>query len=81
MAQQQTISFARDIRPMFRQVDLEHMSSMGVLLDDYTFMSQRSHAEKVLAVLKDKKMPPGGPFWEQKQLDILASWIDAGCPP
>jgi hypothetical protein len=78
---QESISFARDIRPMFREVDVQHMRGMGVMLDDHAFMSERSHAESVLGTLTNKKMPPGGPFWEEAQLDLLRQWIDAGCPP
>ena len=29
------ISFARDILPLFRPIDIKHMAPMGVLLDDY----------------------------------------------
>ena len=33
------VSFERDIRPLFRDVDIEHMEVHGVKLDDYTFMT------------------------------------------
>jgi len=35
------VSFARDVRPLFRSVDIEHMKGMDILLDDYTYMSAR----------------------------------------
>ncbi len=41
-------SFARDIKPLFRAVDVSHMKSYGVKLDDYTYMSNPDHANKVL---------------------------------
>jgi hypothetical protein len=34
------ISFARDIRPMFRPIDVDHMKQHGVLLDDFAYMSR-----------------------------------------
>jgi len=33
------VSFARDILPMFRPIDIEHISKHNILLDDYTYMS------------------------------------------
>jgi hypothetical protein len=32
-------SFATDIGPMFRPIDVEHMKRYGVLLDDFAYMS------------------------------------------
>jgi hypothetical protein len=37
MAEQKAVSFADDIRPMFREIDVDHMRGFGVLLDDYTY--------------------------------------------
>jgi hypothetical protein len=36
------VSFARDILPMFRPIDVEHMSKHNIVLDDYTYMSDPS---------------------------------------
>ena len=33
------VSFERDIRPLFRAVDISHMEVHGIELDDYTLMS------------------------------------------
>ena len=33
------VSFARDIKPLFRAVDISHMKAHDVKLDDYAFMS------------------------------------------
>ena len=61
------VSFARDIRPLFRAVDVSHMKSHGIKLDDYTFMSDPDNADKVLETLSPHDgddppaMPPGGP--------------------
>jgi hypothetical protein len=84
MAEQEQVSFAADIRPLFRDVDIDHMGGMGVPLDEYEYMSQRENAQNVLDFLNGKKepqMPPGGPFWTGEQLDLLSRWIDGGCRP
>jgi hypothetical protein len=61
------VSFARDIRPLFRAVDISHMKSYGIKLDDYIFMSNPDNANKVLGILSPHdgdppSMPPGGPI-------------------
>ena len=33
------VSFESDIRPLFRQIDIDHMNKHKVLLDNYTYMS------------------------------------------
>jgi hypothetical protein len=33
------VSFATDILPLFRPIDIEHMRDYGVALDDYAWMS------------------------------------------
>lgn len=33
------VSFAKDIRPLFRPVDIAHMKPLGVVLDDYNYIS------------------------------------------
>ena len=84
MGTAESISFAVDIRPLFRSVDIDHMRPLNVFLDDYNFMSQKENAIMVRDFLSGKKqpqMPPGGPFWSQQQLDLFASWVDAGCAP
>jgi hypothetical protein len=79
-----SVSFERDIRPLFRPVDLQHMSAMDVYLDDYTFMSDAQNAQTVLEYLngtQQPQMPPGGPFWSDEQLKLFARWIEDGRQP
>ena len=78
------MSFARDIRPLFRNVDVEHMKRMGVLLDDYAYMSQLANAQKVFKSLTEQfapRMPVGGPYWSQEQLDLFSKWMEGGRLP
>jgi hypothetical protein len=73
------VSFARDIRPLFRAVDISHMKVHGIELDDYTFMSKPDTADKVLQTLSPHDghppaMPPGGPYWTSDQLALFVQW-------
>jgi len=77
------VSFERDIRPLFRAVDISHMDRHGIKLDDYTFMSNPDNANKVLTALsphddQPPAMPPGGPYWTADQLALFAQWQDEG---
>jgi hypothetical protein len=78
------VSFERDIKPLFRQVDIDHMSGFDVLLDDYEYMSNAQNAQSVLEFLNGKRqpqMPPGGPFWSDEQLGLLSRWMEGGYKP
>ena len=80
-----SVSFAKDIKPLFRALDLAHMEPFGVLLDDYKYMSDagndHANAKAVFGTLKDQSMPPGGPFWSQEQLDLFSKWMADGYLP
>jgi hypothetical protein len=80
------VSFERDIKPLCRAVDISHMKRYGVKLDDYTFMSNRDNANKVLGALsphdgQPPSMPPGGPYWTADQLALFAQWQKDGYQP
>ena len=45
------VSLERDIRPLFRAVDVSRMKAHGIKLDDYTFMSDPDNADKVHGTL------------------------------
>ena len=80
------VSFARDIKPLFRDVDIAHMEAHGIKLDDYTFMSDPDNANKVLETLLPHEgdppsMPPGGPYWTADQLALFAQWQNEGYQP
>jgi hypothetical protein len=80
------VSFATDIRPLFRDIDISHMGVHGIALDDYTFMSDPDNASKVLETLSPHEddppsMPPGGPYWTADQLALFAQWQNEGYQP
>ena len=80
------VSFLSDIKPMFRVIDIAHMKSYGVKLDDYSYMSNPENADRVLAALsphdgEPPTMPPGGPYWTETQLASFAQWQKDGYKP
>ena len=83
-----SVSFATDILPMFRRIDIDHMGRMGIKLDDYAYMSDpagdHQHARSVFDSVSGKaqpQMPPGGPYWDKTQLDTFAQWMTDGYNP
>jgi hypothetical protein len=79
-------SFVSDIKPLFRAIDISHMKSKGVPLDDYTWMSNPENANRVYATLspqggKPPSMPPGGPYWTPDQLALFVQWQKDGYRP
>lgn len=84
------ISFAKDIRRLFRPIDVTHMKPFGVMLDDYTYMSDpannHQNAEQVQENLSSQNgdppaMPPGGPYWTAEQLAVFTKWRTDGYQP
>ena len=80
------VSFAIDIKPLFRDIDIQHMKSFGIELDDYTYMSNPTNANSVLGTLSPKNseppsMPPGGPYWTADQLALFVQWQKDGYQP
>jgi hypothetical protein len=84
------VSFAADIKPLFRPVDVKHMNVHGIKLDDYQYMSDPannySNAESVLETVSPQgahppTMPPGGPYWTPEQVALFAKWRSDGYQP
>ena len=76
-----TVSFAADILPLFTSMDVDHMKPHGVTLDDYGYMSQPTHANRVLETVSSGAMPPrdsGELAWSQEQVALFRAWIDSG---
>ncbi len=84
------VSFAKDIKPLFRKADIDHMKPFGILLDDYQYMSDAANdhenAERVQRSLTPQdgdppSMPPGGPYWTPAQIALFAQWRADGYQP
>ncbi len=71
-----TPSFERDIRPLFRELDREEMN---YVFDLWSYNDVRTHAENILDRLSDGSMPCDGE-WPEEQIDLFRRWMDAGMP-
>lgn len=77
------VSFANDIKPLFRQIDIDHMKNFGMPLDDFAFMSDPANANSVLGTVEGNppSMPPGGPYWTAEQVALFRKWMSEGYQP
>jgi hypothetical protein len=73
---QSAVGFEQDIRPLFRDKDVQSMSSA---FDLSSYADVRTHADKILAAVAGGSMPCDGP-WPAERVELLRSWVDAGCP-
>ena len=73
------LSFAKDIRPLFREdPDVEAMKPFG--LDLSTYDDVKAQADNILAHLEDGSMPCDEP-WPQAQIDRFKRWMEDGMEP
>jgi hypothetical protein len=68
--------FERDIRPLFRDSDVE---DMRFAFDLSQYDDVKDNAEAIYDRLSDGSMPCDGP-WPNDQVAIFRQWIDAGYP-
>jgi len=76
----QALSFAKDIRPLFTDVDVAHMQAAG--LDLSSFDDVKKNAANILAVVTAGTMPPpqaGGVPWAPEMCEKFRRWMDQGC--
>ena len=71
-----TLSFTRDIRPLFRDKD---RNSMLAAFDLFDYASVAEHADAIVGALRSGKMPCDG-AWPASQIAKLEQWIDVGKP-
>ena len=70
-------SFARHIRPLFRQRDQQAMSFAFDLL---SYDDVEQHATAILDRLRAGSMPCDG-AWPDQQIDLFQRWVDEGTQP
>lgn len=78
----QALSFAKDIRPMFTDLDVEHMKPFGMDLSNHDDVTK--HADAILSVVVSGSMPPAGAGegrWTPEQCDRFKAWKEQGCQP
>lgn len=72
-----SLSFARDIRPLFRDKD---RSSMLKAFDLWSHADVTAHQDAILGQLHGGGMPCDG-AWPPEQTAVLARWIAGGSQP
>jgi hypothetical protein len=73
------LSFANDIRPLFRDSpDIDSMKEYGLDLSSYKDV--RGQAGAIYARLKDGSMPCDG-AWPVEQIGLFKQWMDDGMAP
>ena len=73
------LSFATDIRPLFRDEDIECMKGVGIELGDPAWMYVPANAQSVYGAVADGSMPPDD-AWPAERVSLFKKWMDAGCP-
>lgn len=73
------LSFAKDIRPLFRDTpDVDSMKEYGLDLSSY--VEVMAQAENIYARLADGSMPCDS-SWPQERLALFKRWMDEGMAP
>ncbi|MFN2445054.1 MAG: hypothetical protein ABR606_05655 [Vicinamibacterales bacterium] len=73
------LSYEADIRPMFRNRDVESMKQFGSF-DLSRFEHVRIHASRIYSRLASKTMPCDDP-WSEDQIARFKDWMDGGMAP
>ena len=70
------ISFAQDIKPLFREGDRDSMSSV---FDLWSYDDVAEWSDAILARLRDGSMPCDG-GWPEDRVALFERWVEAGKP-
>ncbi len=70
-------TFERDIRPLFRQLDIQSMASR---FDLRSYEAVKANASAIYARLADGSMPCDG-AWSADQVARFERWMQEGYPP
>jgi hypothetical protein len=71
------ISFASEIKPLFRERD---RTSMKRAFDLWSYEDVVAHSPAIAARLRDGSMPCDGP-WPDDQVDLFERWVNDGSAP
>ncbi|GAC1611944.1 MAG: hypothetical protein NVS3B26_29900 [Mycobacteriales bacterium] len=69
-------SFAQDIRPLFRDKDVQAMKSR---FDLSSYDDVKDNADDILETVTDGSMPCDQ-AWTPEQVKTLQTWVNDGCP-
>ena len=70
----ESLSFAADIQPLFRERDRK---SMNFAFDLWSYDDVKSNADAILAVLQNGSMPCDG-AWPAENIDAFQRWVEGG---
>lgn len=82
MSDTRALSFATDIRPLFTDIDIQHMAAYGLDLSSRDGVAKE--AKQILSVVTAGTMPPpssDGKRWTPEMIETFQQWADQGCPP
>lgn len=71
------MSFAADIKPLFREED---RASMDFAFDLWSYDDVKANAALILERIEDGSMPCDQ-AWDAARIAAFREWIAAGCPP
>lgn len=74
-----TVSYAQDIRPLFRERDVDSMRRARQI-DLASYAEVAARADDILNRLEAGEMPCDG-AWPAEKVDLLRRWIDQGKQP
>lgn len=74
------ISYQSDIKPMFSQLDRDHMLKW---FDLWNYGDVKAHADAIHGMVASGKMPPPGvePRWSADKVQTFKQWVQDGCLP
>jgi CDGSH-type Zn-finger protein/truncated hemoglobin YjbI len=73
----ETVSFAANIKPLFREHDRQ---SMSFAFDLWSYDDVRAHADDILSHLQDGTMPCDGE-WPAGRIEVFKRWTESGFQP
>jgi len=73
------VSYANDIKPLFTQLDRQHMDFM---FDLWSYDDVKANAADIYDAVANQRMPlpPEGP-WSQESIALFREWMDGGYQP
>jgi len=74
---QQEVGFASEIRPLFREKDVQSMSRK---FDLSSYGDVKASADAILAAVSKGSMPCDG-AWPPDRVALFRDWIAGGCQP
>ena len=73
----ETVSFAANIKPLFREHDRQ---SMEFAFDLWSYNDVRAHAAEILDHLQNGSMPCDG-AWPADRVEVFKRWTESGFQP